>query len=160
MAHRPCIALLCALLPFGCVAESGDDPELRDGGTYEFDEVVEPEPLVLDGVELLEPEDAPGDASVNPNPSYPPCPACARVRAKTANAVVVEVYLDQDHGFSSLEIGVDQPDIRSLTIATPSTESRLWSIYSLSSTRDISADAPVFVRATYKQRPIDLEIVD
>lgn len=156
MAARPCIALLCALLPLGCLAESPDDPELRDGGTYEFDEVVEPEPLVLDDVELLGLDlDGP-----EPSPSYPPCPACARVRAKTANAVVVEVYLDEDHGFSSLEIGVDQPDIRPLTVAVPSTVARLWAIYSMSSTREITADAPVFVRAMYKQRPTDLAIVE
>ncbi|MBL8944776.1 MAG: hypothetical protein JNK45_16565, partial [Myxococcales bacterium] len=63
-------------------------------------------------------------------------------------------------GFSNLEIGVDQPDIRPLTIGVASTTASLWAIYSLSSAREISADAAVFVRGLTKQKPTELQLVD
>lgn len=157
MAPRLLAALVLGLCGSACLVDAADDLEARDGGTLEFDENVEPEPLVLDEVELLEPGDLDGPEG---EPLYPPCPACARVRARTANAVVVEVYLDENHGFSNLEIGVGQPDIRPLTIGLASTTASHWAIYSLSSTREISADAPVFVRGLSKQKPTELEIVD
>jgi len=157
MAPRLRVALLFGLCGSACLGDAADDLESRDGGTLEFDEIVEPEPLVLDEVELLPSVDLDGPDG---HPLYPPCPACARVRGRTANAVVVELYLDENHGFSNLEIGVDQPDIRPLTIGVASTTASLWAIYSLSSAREISADAAVFVRGLTKQKPTELQLVD
>lgn len=158
MALRLRVALVFGLCSSACLVDGADELEPRDGGTLEFDEVVEPEPLVLDEVELLPSVDLDGHDG---HPPYPPCPACARVRGRTANAVVVEVYLEENHGFSNLEIGVDQPDIRPLTIGLASTTASHWAIYSLSSAREIAADAPVFVLARAKTyKPAHLDIVD
>jgi hypothetical protein len=158
MAPQLRVALLFGLCGSACLVEAADDLEPRDGGTLEFDEVVESEPLVLDEVELLESVELEGPEG---DPPYAACPACARVRARTANSVVVEVYLDRNHGFSHLEIGVGQPDIRPLTIGLASPTASHWAIYSLSSAREIAPDSPVFVLAGRKPRkPVELEIID